>query len=90
MTENRAPNTIVSPNDLIVLDQAQNVTVNWLITSDARAGDWLQAFALLLPADTAVGIPLLTMLLTALSRVVEAPPPMDIEAIELEPPLAMT
>src|SRR5882724_7063685 len=41
----------------------------------ARAGEELHAFALLLPAATAMGTPALARLLTAVSRAVETPPP---------------
>src|SRR6185295_13353663 len=41
----------------------------------ARAGDELQAFALLLPAATAMVTPELDRLLTAVSSADEAPPP---------------
>src|SRR5678815_3502432 len=41
----------------------------------ARAGEELQAFALLLPAATAIGTPELDRLFTAVSSALDAPPP---------------
>ena len=41
----------------------------------ARAGDELHAFALLLPAATAIGTPEFDRLLTAVSSALETPPP---------------
>lgn len=41
----------------------------------ARAGDVLHAFALLLPAATAIGTPEFARLFTAVSSAEEAPPP---------------
>ena len=46
-----------------------------VIAFAARAGDELHAFALLLPAATAIGTPELARLLTAVSSADEAPPP---------------
>src|SRR5262245_3345316 len=46
-----------------------------VIAFAARAGDVLQAFALLLPAATAIGTPEFARLFTAVSSAVEMPPP---------------
>src|SRR5262245_41033420 len=46
-----------------------------VIAFAARAGDELQALALLLPAATAMVIPAFDKLFTAVSRALEAPPP---------------
>jgi hypothetical protein len=46
-----------------------------VIAFAARAGDELQAFALLLPAATAIATPEFERLFTAVSRELEAPPP---------------
>ena len=46
-----------------------------VIAFAARAGDELHAFALLLPAATAIATPEFERLFTAVSRELEAPPP---------------
>lgn len=46
-----------------------------VIALAARAGDELQAFALLFPAATATGTPEFARLLTAVSTAEDAPPP---------------
>src|SRR5262249_56089861 len=46
-----------------------------VIALAARAGDELQALALLLPAATAIGTPELARLLTSLSSAEDTPPP---------------
>lgn len=57
-------------------DRASDVVVEPVVTAfTARAGDELQALALLLPAATAIVTLALCRLLTALSSAVDAPPP---------------
>ena len=57
-------------------ERASEVVVEpTVMASTARAGDELQALALLLPAATAIVTPALERLLTAVSSAVETPPP---------------
>ena len=58
-------------------DERESVVVvePTVIAFAARAGDELQALALLLPAATAIATPEFERLFTAVSRALEAPPP---------------
>jgi hypothetical protein len=57
-------------------ERASEVVVEPTVTAfAARAGDELQAFALLLPAATTMVTPAFDKLFTAVSTALEAPPP---------------
>ena len=58
---------------VIIIEQVKHITCTW----DTLAGDCLQASLLSFPADTTIGMPDATSLLTALSIVKDRPPPID-------------